>query len=81
MLNQKIALEKKVAQLKKEIAEVTPNIIIKNPINKLLPTEGYIISVGRQEGRIWIERLDGEGGDFRAELLYACIDKFYKEHF
>ncbi len=53
-------------------------ITIRNP-KKL--TEGYVISKGMDKDRVWIERLDGEGGDFRPQSFYDCIDKFYKENF
>ena len=48
-------------------------------------SESYNLSSGIGKNKIWISRIDGEGGDFDAELIanivFEAIDKFYKENF
>ena len=42
---------------------------------------GWTLKPGVQEGMIWIEAADGEGGDFHISELAEVIGKFYKEKF
>ena len=41
----------------------------------------FTIKRGIMPGNIWLEREDGEGGDFDAAALYNHLGKFYDEHF
>lgn len=46
------------------------------------PTQnGLIIREGIEKHNVWIEREDGEGGDFNKEKLLECLNAFYKEYF
>ena len=53
---------------------------IRNP-DKL--TEGFVLSLDThdKDHKIWIERLDKEGGQFSTVELYKVIDKFYNDNF
>ncbi len=53
---------------------------IRNP-DKL--TEVFIFSIDThdKDRKIWIARLDGEGGQFSVAGLYEAIDKFYRDNF
>ncbi len=44
-------------------------------------SEGFIIKKGISDGRVWIERQSGEGGDFDAKEFYDLIERFYNERF
>lgn len=41
----------------------------------------FFIAPGISEGRVWIGRQDGEGGDFKIEDVEKVIRKFYEENF
>lgn len=42
----------------------------------------YLISPSQgDQTKLWIERGDGEGGEFDVELVFKLIDKMYKENF
>lgn len=41
----------------------------------------FYIRESDSEGSVWIERGDGEGGDFPVKLLEAVIRDFYNAHF
>jgi len=48
-------------------------------------SDSYNLSFGKEQNKIWISRMDGEGGDFDVDLIanivFEAIDKFYKENF
>lgn len=52
-------------------------LTIRNPNNL---TEMYVISA-RDDLSIWLEKGDGEGGEFKTAKLFEVIDKFYKDNF
>lgn len=41
----------------------------------------FYIRESDSEGKVWIERGNGEGGDFPVKLLEAVIRDFYDAHF
>lgn len=49
-------------------------------INPKKHTEMYVISKDKR-GNLWIEKGDGEGGEFNEQKFYDAIDKFYKDNF
>ena len=51
-------------------------LTITNPDN---PDGEIYMSPGIKDGRIWINRQDGEGGDFDEQKVYDLLDKFLRE--
>lgn len=43
--------------------------------------DGLTIKNGCEKGNVWIERDDGEGGDFNKAKLLEVLNKFYKDNF
>lgn len=43
--------------------------------------ESFTIKKGITEGRVWIERKSGEGGDFDSAEFYDLVEKLYNERF
>ena len=54
------------------------DILIYNPEDS---TKNLIIKPGIQKGTIWIQREDGEGGEFSANDFYKVLNKFYNDNF
>lgn len=42
-------------------------------------------ALGKNANRLWLTNQDGEGGDFPADeiadVVYAALDKYFKEHY
>ena len=58
---------------------ITFEMIIRNP-DKL--TNGFILGIDTHDKTrmVWINRLDGEGGQFSIAELYKVIEKFYNDN-
>jgi hypothetical protein len=55
-----------------------------NKLNGIVVRRGKMsikLRKGMSRGKIWIEREDGEGGDFSQEELYKTLEEFYNERF
>lgn len=50
-------------------------------IDKHIDIGEFFIAPSVTEGKVWIGRQDGEGGDFSIVMLQEVIRKFYDEHF
>ena len=41
----------------------------------------FLVQESETEGKVWLFRDDGEGGEFDEEALAELLGKFYEEHF
>ena len=43
--------------------------------------KSFTFCKGVTKGRVWIQREDGEGGEFDQDKVYEQLKKLYDEHF
>jgi hypothetical protein len=54
---------------------------VSDNIDSSIDVGGFCIQRAINEGKIWIIRQNGEGGEFDIKALEAVIEKFFEENF